>query len=294
LYVFGHYAPPPGRSPDGFPACENQLVRRKHDIRRETLIAGSVAFVLLALPPRLSAQGVDLTLFVGKAFPTYDERLTLTIPPISGADFTTLESPLIRADGGSVFGGALALEWGIAAIEGRVDSTQVGLEFTGARYELRGNQPPFQDFAVTLSAAPGRFDADRVNILSLNARVRTPGPIALVVSGGLSYLPEIRVTGSVPLRLEASGFPQAAEEVALTLRATPGESGNRFGVNAGAGLRIGGRVALMAEARVFYFKEFELRFDAADDSLDELLAGLDAVRFTPVFVNVQAGLVFRF
>jgi hypothetical protein len=85
-----------------------------------------------------------------------------------------------------------------------------------------------------------------------------------------------------------------SEEVALFLRATPGESGNRFGANAGAGLRFGGRVALMAEARVFYFKEFELRFDADDDALDELLDGLDAVRFTPVFVNVQAGLVFRF
>jgi hypothetical protein len=286
--------PAPSHSPDGFPACENHLVRRKHDILRETLIGGFVAFALLALPPRISAQGVDLTLFVGKAFPTYDERLTLTIPPISGADFTTLESPLIRADGGSVFGGALALEWGILAVEGRLDSTAVGLEFTGARYELRVNEPPFQDLAVTLSAAPGRFDADRVNILSLNARLRTPGPIALVASGGLSYLPEIQVTGSIPLRLEASGFPQASEEVALFLRATPGESDNRFGVNAGAGLRFGGRVALMAEARVFHFKEFELRFDAADDALDELLDGLDAVRFTPVFVNVQAGLVFRF
>jgi hypothetical protein len=50
----------------------------------------------------------------------------------------------------------------------------------------------------------------------------------------------------------------------------------------------------MAEARVFYFKEYELRFEGDDDVLDELLDGLDPVRFTPVFVNVQAGLVFRF
>ena len=46
-----------------------------------------------------------------------------------------------------------------------------------------------------------------------------------------------------------------------------------MGVNGGAGLRIGGRVALMGEVRVFYFREYELRFAAEDgiDILDELL-----------------------
>jgi hypothetical protein len=253
-----------------------------------------LALLTLALAAPVSAQGIDVTIFAGKAFPTYDERLTLTVPPVTGADFTTLESPVLRADGGAVFGGALAVELGIFAIEGRVDSTQVGLEFTGARYEVRGTEPPFSGFTLTLAAAPGRFDADRVNLLSLNARIRTPGPIALVISGGLSYLPEIRVSGSIPLRVEIPAIPQLADNVALSLRATPGESGNRFGVNAGAGLRLGGRVGIMAEARVFYFKDYELRFEGDDDVLDELLDGLDPVRFTPVFVNVQAGLVFRF
>jgi hypothetical protein len=263
-------------------------------VRPAFVLTASFVLSLFVPATQASAQGVDFTVFVGKAFPTYDERLTLRVPPIAGADFTTLESPVLRADGGAVFGGALAFELGIFAIEGRVDSTQVGLEFTGARYELRATEPPFSGFTVTLAATPGRFDADRVNLLSLNARFRTPGPIALVASGGLSYLPEIRVGGSVPLRVQVPGIPQLAEDVALSLRATPGESGNRFGVNAGAGLRLGGRVGIMAEARVFYFKEYELRFEGDDDVLDELLEGLDPVRFTPVFVNVQAGLVFRF
>ena len=83
----------------------------------------------------------------------------------------------------------------------------------------------------------------------------------------------------------------------LGLEISPGESEHRFGVNGGAGIRIGGGpVAVMAEARVFYFKEYELRFrvDDAPQLVDQLLEGVDVVRFEPVFVNAQAGLVFKF
>ncbi len=67
-------------------------------------------------------------------------------------------------------------------------------------------------------------------------------------------------------------------------------------MNGGAGLRIGGRVALIGEVRVFYFREYELRFAAEDgfQILDELLDGLAPVRFHPVFVNAQAGVTFKF
>jgi hypothetical protein len=83
---------------------------------------------------------------------------------------------------------------------------------------------------------------------------------------------------------------------ALTLRATPGQAEHRFGVNGGAGVRIGGRVALTAEARAFYFREYELRFASADgpEILDDLLAGVVPVFFRPVFVNAQVGLTFGF
>ena len=76
----------------------------------------------------------------------------------------------------------------------------------------------------------------------------------------------------------------------------PGQSDHRWGVNGGAGLRIGGRVALVGEVRVFYFREDQLRFEAVNgaDLFDELLAGLAPVRFEPVFVNAQAGVTIRF
>ncbi len=83
----------------------------------------------------------------------------------------------------------------------------------------------------------------------------------------------------------------------LRLRAVPGGSGHRIGLNGGAGLRLGGdRVALMMEVRGFYFRQYDLRFevDGAPDFAARLLEGADAVRFRPVIVNGQAGLVFRF
>jgi len=261
--------------------------------------AGCAVIVLLGSDRRAAAQGFDLTLFFGKAFPIYDERLTLRppTPVVPGADISVIGSPLIKAHGGPVFGGALAFEVGILAIEGRLDATEVGLEFTGARYNLRGVRPPLEGLTANVTIAPGRFDADRIPLLSINARIRTPGPVGLVVSGGLSYLSSITVTGSIPLRVDVPGIPAPPGfDPKLTLRAVPGQSDHRWGVNGGAGLRFGGRVALTGEVRVFYFREYELRFEA-DHSvkiLDELLSGLASIHFNPVFVNAQAGVTFRF
>ena len=72
---------------------------------------------------------------------------------------------------------------------------------------------------------------------------------------------------------------------------------SRWGVNGGAEPpAIGGRVALMGEVRVFYFRDYELSFDAENGPpiLDQWLDSLAPVQFDPVFVNVQAGVTFRF
>lgn len=255
--------------------------------------------ILLGIGGRAAAQGVDFTVFVGRAFPIYDERLTLRppSPSVPGVDIGVVGSPLIEADGGAVFGGALAFELGVLGIEGRLDATEVAFDITGARYNLRGTRPPFEGLNASITVSDGRLDADRIPLLSVNARLRTPGPVALVLSGGLSYLSDVTVSGSIPLRLEAPGLPSLPGfDPRLTLVAVPGQSDHRWGVNGGAGLRIGGRVALVGEVRVFYFREYELRFEAVNglDLFDELLAGLAPVRFEPVFVNAQAGVTFRF
>jgi hypothetical protein len=257
------------------------------------------ALMLLAGGGRAAAQSVDFTFFIGRAFPIYDERLALRppTPTVPGVDVTVVGSPLIEADGGPVIGGALAVEWGILGVEGRLDATDLALDLTGARYDLRGARPPIDGLTASITVSDGRFDADRIMLLSANARIRSPRPVALVVSGGLTYLPELTVTGTIPLRVEFPGFPSPPGfDPRLTLRAVPGQSDHRWGVNGGAGLRIGGRVALMGEVRAFYFREHELRFDVENDLgiLDALLDRLASVRFDPVFVNAQAGVTFRF
>jgi hypothetical protein len=255
--------------------------------------------VLLGASGRAAAQGLDFTFFAGAAFPIYDELLTYRppAPSLPDVDITVDGSPVIAANGGTVFGGALAFEWGVIGIEGRLDATGVGFDLTGARYTLRGTQPPFNGVAVRVTIPDGSFEADRIGLLSANIRVRTPGPVALIASGGLSYLPDIAVSGSVPLQVEISGIPSLPGlNPRLTLRAAPGQSENRWGINGGAGLRFGGRVAFMAEVRAFYFQNYELRFGVENgpEILDELLAGLDTVSFDPIFVNAQAGVTFRF
>ena len=265
--------------------------------RRRVLAVAILAW--LALPPEAFGQ-VDITLFLGRAYPVYDERMTLrpSAPSLPGVDINVTGEPVIRADGGPVLGGALALELGVLGIEARVDGTEVGFDFSGARYDLRATQPPFTGLSGSVTLGSGRIDANRLYLVSGNVRLRTPGPIGLVASGGLSLLPDVTITGSVPVSLDLAGVSvlQGAAP-RLHLRAVPGESAHRLGVNGGAGLRVGGgRLALLVEVRGFYFREYDLRFavEGAPDFAARLLESTDVVRFRPVIVNGQAGLVFRF
>jgi hypothetical protein len=266
------------------------------------LLRAAVHVVLLVIgaigaASSASAQVVDATIFGGLAFPLYDERIGVRNPSIPGIEITVAGSPEIRADGGAVFGGVVGVSSGRFGIEGRLDATQVGLDFSGARYDLRGTSFPFQGLTASIILAPGRFDADRIPLLSLNGRFTTLDRVALIASGGLSYLTDITVGGTVPVAVDEPGVPGLTEfDASLQLRASPGQSGHRFGVNGGAGVRIGGRVALMAEVRGFYFGEYDLRFSSeeGDSLLDDLLGQAATVSFRPVFVNAQVGVTFRF
>lgn len=255
---------------------------------------------LVLLTSRPAAAEWDLSLFVGQAFPTYDERLVIRlpdVPPVPGLDVQTTGIPELRADGGPVFGAALAREFGILGIEVRVDLTDVALDLTGVRYDLRVDPPVFglQRGSVTINDAS--FDVDRLSIVSANLRLRTPGPISLVASGGFSYLPRFEVSGTVPIEFAIEGVPGSSlAQPDLRLGLEPGESSDRWGVNGGAGLRIGGNAAVFAEARVFYFGDYELSVLVEDVQplVTRLLDELEPVSFRPVIANAVAGLVFRF
>ena len=253
---------------------------------------------LLLAAAQPAAADWDVSLFLGGAYPTFEEEFVVrfpSVPIVPGLDIQPSGRPELRADGGPVFGGALAWEIGVFGIEGRLDVTDVGLDFTGARYDLRFNPPAFGVTGGSVTIGDGRFDVDRLNLLSVNARLRTPGPVSLVVSGGMSYLPDFEVSGTVPIGFQLTGLPPPAQPE-LGLRLAPGESSHRFGVNGGAGLRVGGRVAVFAEGRVFYFREYEMRFtlDDAQPFVSTLLDNVEPIRFEPVIVNAVGGLVFRF
>lgn len=272
-----------------------EILRSRH----ARVVALSV-LASLALAPEAYGRQMDLTLFLGRAYPIYDERLTIrpSVPSLPGVDVNVSGDPVISADGGLVFGGALGFELGVLGIEARVDATEVGLDFSGARYDLRATQPPFTGLAGNVTLGSGRFDVNRFYLLSGNVRVRTPGPIGIVVSGGLSLLPDLTTSGTIPVAVNIAGLSVLQGVTPrVRLRAAPGESEHRIGVNGGAGLRLGGdRVALMVELRAFYFRDYQLRFDLEDapDFVATLLENVDAIRFQPVIVNGQAGLVFKF
>src|SRR5688500_1338959 len=169
-------------------------------VYRPLTIATCAVLLLLGAVRSASSQTLDVTVFAGRAFPLYDERLTLrpSTPVLPGVEVSVAGSPVLEADGGPVFGAALAVAFGMFGIEGRLDATEVGLEFNGTRYDFRGTAFPFEGLTAGIVVSPGRFDADRISLLSLNARIKTPGPIGVVVSGGLSYLPDMDITGSIP------------------------------------------------------------------------------------------------
>jgi hypothetical protein len=251
--------------------------------------------LLLALPTQASA-GWDIMFFIGRTFPTYDDRLSFAVPSpaIPGAEVTVNGTPLLEAEGDATFGVALAAEAGVVGLEARWDAAAIGFDLTGANYGITGVSGPLAGFAGQIVLPDGHFDVDRLNLLSLNLRLRTPGPVGIFVSGGLTFLPDFQVTGAVPITLELNG---TSGDIGVRLAVDPQESGHRFGVNAGGGLRIGGRnVALVGEARVFYFREYELTFvsDEGDEFLNQFLAGFEPVRFRPIVITAQGGLLFRF
>jgi hypothetical protein len=264
--------------------------------RSRTIIA---CLLLLAAPQRAAADW-ELSLFLGRAYPTLDDLLVIRlpgVPAVPGLEVQPHGTPQIGIDGGRVLGGALAWHIGVVGFEGRLDAVHVGFDLTGARYDLRLTAPPLAGATGSITIGNGRFDAERLHLLSLNARLRTPGPISLVASGGPSYLPSFDITGTAPVQVQLEGLPVIPpQQPRLRLRVAPGQAAHRFGLNGGLGLRTGGRVGVFGEARIFYFRPYELHavLEDAPALVDDLLGDFEIVRFEPIIVNAVAGLVIRF
>jgi hypothetical protein len=267
---------------------------------RASVLSNLFALVLIgAAPDAAFADGWDLSVFGGLAYPTYEQRFTVrtpTVSPLPGFVIRPNGDLTIDGTGGTVFGAAVCGEIGILGIEARFDSTAIDIRTSGLTYDLSYSAPPLPTITGSISIDAGPLETDRLSLLSLNLRLRTPGPVAFVASGGFSYLPDFTVTGTTPVRLTVDGLPALGATTAIGLRVSPTESSHRFGVNGGAGLRfrIAPNASLFGEGRVFYFKEYELTIDVDDPSLQEFVGTVEQPRFRPLVVNAVGGVVFSF
>ena len=218
----------------------------------------------------------------------------------------------LEATGGTTLGGALTLylaDW--IGFEVRLDAAKLDLEVTGATYRVLVDlPPPLPDATGDLELGSGPMDMERIRPLSLNLKLRTPGRVALVLSGGLSYLPELRVASAQAVRLRAVQVPgvpagSVLATVGLRAEAVPEQEENgRYGANAGLGLQfaLGDHVALVGEARGFVFQEHRLEWQRAGGPLTPLQEALAAelerrlgpVDFNPNFFQITAGLSVSF
>ena len=261
---------------------------------RVTALALGLAVFMLS-PSHALAQGVDITIFGGYAYPTYSQQFvfdTPTVPSLPGIEIRPEGGLVLDAKGGPVFGVAAAFELGgFLGIEGRFDSTAIELDSSGARYDVGG-----LGLSGAITIGEGPIPVDRLNLVSLNLRFRTPGAVSFVLSGGFSYLPKFAVGGSIPLRIEIAGSVLPDTEIPLRFVVAPTDSEHRFGVNGGVGLRVkvAPSVSIVGEIRGFYFKQYELVVESSDPILGGLAGSFDTIRFDPIIVNGVAGVSFAF
>lgn len=265
--------------------------------------------------PGALAGGFEIDVHVGRTMPTFEQTLRYEpsgqVPTSAGVVLRPQGALSLDAKGDLAFSGGLTFFFaGPLGIEGRVDGLTAQLDSTGVRYDVSVlPRPPIPGFDARLDLGAQDLHIERVQPISLNLRVVTPGPVRLSVSGGVSRLGTMRLLGTLSGDLSTTlvGIPVGvtAAQVGLKAEAAPEEKDKgQYGVNAGLGVQIGlgANLALSAEARGFLFRERTLLWsssqtprNAIEQALQaELLARLEPVRFTPTFFSANVGLALRF
>ena len=218
--------------------------------------------VVLAGSGRADAQGRDVTFFVGRAFPTYDERLTLRPPtprcrawtsPSTDRRYSRRTAGRCSAVRSRSSGASSASKDGSTPPRWAAHRPVLGTISAARHRRSTGSRPASRGGWAVRRQSHRAPVGERENPHAGSGgprRVRRP-----------QLSSDVTVTGSVPIRVEIPGIPAPRFRSNAHARAVPGQSDDRWGVNGGAGLRIGGRVAVMGEVRVFYFPEYELRFE---------------------------------
>jgi hypothetical protein len=273
--------------------------------------------VAAALLSRAASAGeLELSAHVGPTFPFYEQAFEFDPGILAGlpANVSVEQEDIFRLDarGGLALGAAASYQFSPwLGLEARLDTADVRVRITGARYLIRVDLPtPLPDLASELDLSSGDANLHRIHPVSLNLRARSAGRTRIGVSAGLSYLPSFRFQITQGVRLqprEPLPLPPTSAVVTLPAEALPGEKDQgRLGVNAGlfVQVRINERVALQAEGRYFHFRkqtlswgtpEIEPRLPVVEQTIVEEIAGrLDPAEFNPTFFELTAGLTVRF
>ena len=272
------------------------------------------ALVLFASLAAASA-GADWEIAVhgGPTFPFYQQSFSFDPGPIGGtAGEVISQQGLYQLDGrgGISLGASLAFHpHSVLGLEARVDTADVNVSTGGVTYRVRVPVPPFGSLISDVAFSEGEGDLERLRPVSLNLRLRSPGPFRVSASGGVSYLPTFRFAIRQPIEagLGAGGPQFEIAEIFLPAEALPDQEGDgRWGVNGGVGIQyaIGPRISLQADGRYFRFQRQTLYWGepqgtgaltpVQDELVSEITRRLDPVRFNPTFFQATAGVAFSF
>jgi hypothetical protein len=261
-----------------------------------------------------NAGSVEIALHVGRAMPTFEQTLSYDasgdIPSVPGVTVQAQGPLVLNARGDISFSGGLTWFFaGPLGVEARLDGLTAHLDAADTLYSARFEQPPLPVVSAQLVLGGEDLELDEVRPVSLNLRLASSGRVRVSVSGGVSHLGALQVSGTLSGSLTASvggtSLPFPGASISLKAVAPPEEEEKgQYGANAGLALQIGlsDSLALSVEARGFVFKERTLTWSAGgppanalEEALQrELLARLEPIRFTPTFFSVNAGLSLRF
>jgi hypothetical protein len=280
-------------------ACALQRTRRM-DRAPRALVGFAIAALFALTPCTARADGWEFAVYGGQALPLYEGRLSLALPAgaLPGVTVRPSGDLVLEAVGRPVFGAAVA--WTLTqalAVEGRLDTAGLAIDTSAVQYDFTIDSPLVPIGRASLALAPTRVHVDRLTVVSANLRGRTPGRVSVFASGGLSYLPRLAASGTVPLAIRIDGVT-IPTDATLRVGAAPARGGHRFGVNGGGGVRaeVGPRLAVFAETRVFAFRSYALAFvpDAEGAGIEALLGALPTVEFAPRYFHGAAGIAIRF
>jgi hypothetical protein len=273
----------------------------------------SLTFWLVAV--NSVAGGLELTFLAGWTAPTYEQtfqyRPDIAIPTYPGVDIQQDGVFQLDASGGLAFGGSVAYYFtDNLAIEGRVDTVDFRIDTLAPRFIAKVELPaPLPPIGAELDLGTGTVDVERLYPFSLNFKARTSGGVRLAASGGLSYLPRLRLVARQSVGLGITGFGDFGQlelaAIKLQAEALPDEQDEgRLGINLGAGLEVdlGEHLALTGEVRFFRFQTQTFFWSQAGDSispLEELLLQeieeeLDPIELEPTYFQATGGIVVRF